>query len=40
MLLFILNSFLFAHSCEEFVVRLSFLHSKNVIDIKRNLVEQ
>jgi hypothetical protein len=40
MLVLVLDSFLFAHSREEFVVRLRFLHPKNVIDIERNVMKQ
>jgi hypothetical protein len=32
-LVLVLDSFLFAHSREEFVVRFRFLHPKNVMDI-------
>lgn len=40
MLVLVLDSFLFAHSRKEFVVRLRFLHPKNVMNIQRNVMKQ
>jgi hypothetical protein len=40
MFVLVLDSFLFAHSRKKFVVRLRFLHPKNVMNIERNVMKQ